>query len=79
MDELEIPRLAEAGLSVALGDTPVVLVHGPRQCGKTTFARRVGRRLGHENFSFDDDAIRLAAQRDPAGFLARLPRPEAPA
>jgi len=74
MDELEIPRLAEAGLSVALGDTPVVLVHGPRQCGKTTLARRVGRQLGHENFSFDEDAIRLAAQRDPAGFLARFSR-----
>lgn len=74
MDDLELPRLAEEGLSVALGDTPVVLVHGPRQCGKTTLARRVGRRLGHEYFSFDEDAVRLAAQRDPAGFVARLPR-----
>jgi len=40
------PRFAEASLLATLADTPVVLVHGPRQCGKTTLAQRVGRRRG---------------------------------
>ena len=34
------PRLIEARLAEALEDAPVVLVHGPRQCGKTTLALR---------------------------------------
>ena len=33
------PRFARARLTEALADTPAVLVHGPRQCGKTTLAR----------------------------------------
>jgi hypothetical protein len=33
------PRFAEPRLSEALDDFPAVLVHGPRQCGKTTLAR----------------------------------------
>jgi predicted AAA+ superfamily ATPase len=48
-------------------------VHGPRQCGKTTLATRVGKRLGFEYVNLDDDAARRAAQDDPAGFVARLP------
>src|SRR5260370_760483 len=62
------PRLREA-----LADTPVVLIHGPRQSGKTTLARLVGEPRGHHYFSFDDDAAREAAERDPAGFVADLP------
>jgi predicted AAA+ superfamily ATPase len=37
-------RLAEPALVTALKDTPVVLIHGPRQCGKTTLALQVGKR-----------------------------------
>jgi predicted AAA+ superfamily ATPase len=47
-DTPQIPRLAEDSLAEALADTPVVIVHGPRQCGKTTLATRVGKRLGFE-------------------------------
>jgi uncharacterized protein len=35
------PRFAARRLKEALTDTPVVLIHGPRQCGKTTLARLV--------------------------------------
>lgn len=72
-DTPQIPRLAEDSLAEALADTPVVIVHGPRQCGKTTLAMRVGKRLGFEYVNLDDDAARRAAQDDPAGFVARLP------
>lgn len=57
----------------ALSDTPVVLIHGPRQCGKTTLAKMVGDRRGYTYFSFDDDVARAAADADPAGFVAELP------
>ena len=33
------PRLIEPRLAEALEDSPVVLIHGPRQCGKTTLAQ----------------------------------------
>lgn len=43
LSRLVLPRLIEA-----LEDTPIVLIHGPRQCGKTTLAHAdddVGRKL----------------------------------
>ena len=67
------PRCAEARLVEALTDSPVVLLHGPRQSGKTTLARVVGDRLGYAYVSFDDDVARGGAESDPAGFVADLP------
>ena len=67
------PRYAEVPLAEALADSPAVLIHGPRQCGKTTLARWVGSSRGHEYVSFDDDVARAAAAADPAGFVAGLP------
>ena len=72
-DDPHLPRLAEKPLVDALADTHVVIVHGPRQCGKTTLAIEVGERLGFDYLNLDDDAARRAAQADPAGFVARLP------
>ena len=67
------PRFAEARLTEALADSPVVLIHGPRQCGKTTLAQVAGGRMGYAYISFDDDVARGAANADPAGFVADLP------
>ena len=36
------PRFVKQALNEALADSPAVLIHGPRQCGKTTLAKRVG-------------------------------------
>ena len=66
-------RYAEGPLVEALSDSPAVLLHGPRQCGKTTLARLVGDSMGYGYISFDDDVARNAANADPAGFVARLP------
>ena len=66
------PRFARRRLEEALEDTPVVLVHGPRQCGKTTLARMVGDAAGYEYITFDDDVQLAAAQADPVGFVADL-------
>lgn len=51
----------------------MVLIHGPRQCGKTTLARQVGDELGFAYCSFDDDVQREAARSDPVGYVADLP------
>jgi predicted AAA+ superfamily ATPase len=66
-------RFAQSRLLEALADTPVVLIHGPRQCGKTTLARMVGDPKGYACFSFDDPVALEAAQSDPLGFVADLP------
>lgn len=67
------PRYLRPRLVEALADSPVVLIHGPRQCGKTTLARDVGDAEGFAYFTFDDDVQRAAAVADPIGFVAELP------
>lgn len=66
-------RFLRSRLSEALTDTPVVLVHGPRQCGKTTLGRQVGDVAGYTYLSFDDDVQRASAEADPVGYVADLP------
>lgn len=67
------PRFSETALREALEDTPVVLIHGSRQCGKSTLAQLVGDDLGYRYISFDDDNQLQAAKADPMGFIQSLP------
>jgi len=67
------PRFSLPHLTEALQDTPVVLIHGPRQCGKTTLARAVGDAAGYAYISFDDDVLRASVLADPVGFVSDLP------
>ena len=57
----------------ALADTPVVLLNGPRQAGKSTLANSLDNR-GFRTLSLDDAATLLAAQEDPSGFVRNLDR-----
>jgi predicted AAA+ superfamily ATPase len=68
-------RYLRPALEAALGDTPVVLVVGPRQAGKTTLCRLVADRRGARFLSLDDAATLAAASADPAGFIAALDGP----
>ncbi len=68
-----LPRLAQASLQAGLADTPVVVLQGPRQCGKTTLARTVAEPAGFGYLSFDDDNLVRAARADPLGFVSDLP------
>lgn len=68
------PRLAERRLTEALADSPAVLIHGPRQSGKTTLAQTVGARADYTYVTFDDAVTRELAAADPAGFVGDLPQ-----
>lgn len=57
----------------ALKDTPVVLLHGPRQSGKTTLARQVGGKK-YRYITFDDNTELEAAINDPRGYIEDLPK-----
>ena len=67
------PRLIEAQVLEALADTPVVLIAGPRQAGKTTLVRKIASQ-GLRYLTLDDDLTLLAAQEDPVGMIRSLDR-----
>lgn len=69
------PRLIAAHVVEALGDTPVVLIAGPRQAGKTTLARQIAAQHPElRYFTLDDELTLLAARQDPVGMIRRLDR-----
>lgn len=63
------PRTAEA-----LQDTPVVLLVGPRQAGKTTLVRQMAERQGQRYLTLDDELTLLSAREDPVGLIRSLDR-----
>jgi predicted AAA+ superfamily ATPase len=66
-----IPRLAARRVAEALADTPVVMVTGPRQSGKTTLVSTFAGR-DRAYVTLDDDTTLAGARSDPAGFLRGL-------
>lgn len=67
------PRHAETRVRLALRDTRVVAIIGPRQSGKTTLARRFERQ-GRSYVTLDDPATLAAARSDPVAFIRNLDR-----
>ncbi len=60
-------------LLAALADTPVVLLHGARQTGKSTLARWIAdERHPAAYYTLDDAAVFAAASHDPDGFLRAI-------
>ncbi|RYG19602.1 ATP-binding protein, partial [bacterium] len=66
-----IRRRAEAQIKDALEDTPAVLVHGPRQAGKSTLVREIGLPV----VTLDDATPLDLARRRPEEFLHAYPAP----
>jgi uncharacterized protein len=62
-------RHIKAGLDAALDDTPVAIVVGPRQAGKSTLASLVADEREARYVTLDDDGPRQAANDDPTGFV----------
>lgn len=62
-------------LNEALADTPVVLLNGARQTGKSTLAQSLATQNDRRYFTLDDHATLAAAKGDPDGFIAGLSGP----
>jgi hypothetical protein len=66
-------RGAERVLLQMLSESPVVLVTGPRQSGKSTLVRDlIADRFSARYLTLDDTALLDAATRDPQGFITAL-------
>ena len=61
------PRFITPRIKEALTDTPVVLISGPRQSGKTTLARQVS--AGRTFLTLDNEPTLQAALDDPVGLV----------
>ena len=58
-----------------MSDTPVVLLVGPRQAGKTTLVKQIAADSGQFRYLTLDDALTLlSAQEDPVGMVRSLDR-----
>jgi predicted AAA+ superfamily ATPase len=68
------PRLIEPHIAEALLDTPVVLLAGPRQAGKTTLVRQMAQQQGLRYLTMDDELALLSAREDPVGMIRSLDR-----
>lgn len=57
----------------ALSDSPVVLLNGARQSGKSTLVKKIASEIHSSQYlTLDDDGILAAAKHDPAGFIGEL-------
>lgn len=61
------PRIAEAQL-----DTPVILLAGPRQSGKTTLVKEIAEQQKLQYLTMDDELTLLSAKQDPVGMIRNL-------
>jgi uncharacterized protein len=66
------PRELVKCITLAMADTPVVLINGPRQAGKTTLVQQYDSTLPY--FTLDDDNLLNAARQDPIGFISQIDR-----
>ncbi|MCX8566392.1 MAG: hypothetical protein ON057_001119 [Glomeribacter sp. 1016415] len=70
-DTTLFPRFSTERILTALKDTPVVMINGPRQCGKTTLVRQLAS-TDPIYITLDDDTALAAARNDPTGFIRQL-------
>ncbi len=69
------PRHAKPLVDAALDDTPVAVIVGPRQCGKSTLAEIIASERQAHQVTLDDAGRRAAARADPTGFVEQLELP----
>ncbi|MFN9280206.1 MAG: ATP-binding protein, partial [Betaproteobacteria bacterium] len=72
-----LKRHLEPVLTEALADTPVVLLNGARQTGKSTLVQALAAAQGRRYLTLDDRVVLAAVRDDPAGFVAGLQGPVA--
>lgn len=67
------PRQIGSRIAEAMQDTPVVLLAGPRQAGKTTLVRHISDN-GARYLTLDDELTLMSAREDPVGMIRSLDR-----
>jgi uncharacterized protein len=68
-----IKRHITSSLLEALSDTPVVLLTGARQTGKSTLVKAIASDYHPaRHITLDDPSMLAAVRQDPAGFLSGL-------
>ncbi len=67
-------RFINTAVAEAVEDTPVILITGARQTGKSTFCRQLleEKVIVGPSVTMDDPAVLTATQSDPTGFLLGL-------
>ena len=72
---MHVERHIRPAVESAVEAFRVVLIHGPRQSGKTTIAKAVADHLGGTYWSLEDPATLAAIADDPLLHLTRYPAP----
>lgn len=70
-----IRRHVEPAILAGLADSPVVLLVGARQAGKSTLIQSAAIQEGRRYFTLDDASLLAAVKADPAGFLNTYSEP----
>jgi uncharacterized protein len=70
-----LPRYSLDLVKRALVNFRVVIINGPRQCGKSTLVELLHREVGGSRFTLDDRDILRAARTDPGGLAEAGPYP----
>ncbi len=68
-DDRVLGRAAMDAIREAMADTPVLLLLGARQCGKSTLALQAAELWKANVVTLDDADVLRFAEQDPAGFL----------
>lgn len=72
---MKFQRNIKENLKKALDFSPVVLLTGARQTGKSTLMAEIAQELGYSYATFDSLGTFALAKNDPAGFIAGLKKP----
>ena len=68
---MPVRRALEPRVRTALADTPIVVIQGARQVGKSTLAELIGDSVGAVHVTLDDAATLASARFDPAAFVSQ--------
>lgn len=70
-----VNRTISKKLRSALARSPITLLTGARQTGKTTLVKHIAKDNNFAYITFDDVSALAAAQSDPQGFISALSKP----
>ena len=73
MDENLYPRFALQTMNTVLSDTPVLVIQGARQVGKSTLVKQIAAECDATTFTLDDNNTLRIAQADPVAFVDQSP------